>query len=157
MKDEILYKLFKALERCSDTNQRVLAQELGMSLGSMNHCIKKMLDSGFLTTESSIGDHKKRCYIYHLTPAGLTERAAVTMRYLQSLIDAQHQMSLEIETLREEATRISAALQKGLASLYGTDALLEQHQHNEKSLSSTVSQITSLATSRLQPRLRKRA
>ena len=154
MKDEILYKLFKALERCSDTNQRVLAQELGMSLGSMNHCIKKMLDSGFLTTESSIGDHKKRCYIYHLTPAGLTERAAVTMRYLQSLIDAQHQMSLEIETLREEATRISAALQKGLASLCHETA-----PSKNLSISKLVNKsvVASIATNRLQPKPRKRA
>ena len=154
MKDEILYKLFKALERCSDTNQRVLAKELGMSLGSMNHCIKKMLDSGFLTTESSIGDHKKRCYIYHLTPAGLTERAAVTMRYLQSLIDAQHQMSLEIETLRKEATRISAALQKGLASLCHETA-----SSKPLSISKLVNKsvVASIATNRLQPKPRKRA
>lgn len=153
MKDEILYKLFKALERCSDTNQRVLAQELGMSLGSMNHCIKKMLDSGFLTTESSIGDHKKRCYIYHLTPAGLTERAAVTMRYLQSLIDAQHQMSLEIETLREEATRISAALQKGLASLCH-DTVPSKSASISKLVNKSV--VASIATNRLQPKPRKR-
>ena len=117
MKDEILYKLFKALEHSSETNQRALAAELDMSVGNMNHCIKKLIDSGFLTTETSVGEHKKRCFIYHLTPEGIAERAAVTMRYLKARVKEYQLLEEEISQLKKETSMICAALQSGFTSM----------------------------------------
>ena len=115
--DEIVYKLLKSIEKSPKTNQRKLANELGISLGSVNFFLNDIIDKG-LVSVSETTTNKRRACLYHLTPAGLTERAAVTMRYLQSLLQLQKSMNLEIETLREESNKISAAIQRGLSSLY---------------------------------------
>ena len=115
--DEIVYKLLKSIEKCPKTNQRKLASEVGISLGSVNYFLNDIIDKGFVSV-SETTTNKRRACLYHLTPAGLTERAAVTMRYLQSLLQLQKSMNLEIETLRDESNKISAAIQRGLSSLY---------------------------------------
>ena len=115
--DEIVYKLLKSIEKCPKTNQRKLANELGISLGSVNFFLNDIIDKGLVTVTETTTNKRSAC-LYHLTPAGLTERAAVTMRYLQSLLQLQKSMNLEIETLREESNKISAAIQRGLSSLY---------------------------------------
>lgn len=115
--DEIVYKLLKSIEKSPKTNQRKLANELGISLGSVNYFLNAIINKG-LVSVSETTTNKRRACLYHLTPAGLTERAAVTMRYLQSLLQLQKSMNLEIETLREESNKISAAIQRGLSSLY---------------------------------------
>ena len=115
--DEIVYKLLKSIEKSPKTNQRKLANELGISLGSVNYFLNDIIDKG-LVSVSETTTNKRRACLYHLTPAGLTERAAVTMRYLQFLLQLQKSMNLEIETLREESNKISAAIQRGLSSLY---------------------------------------
>ena len=115
--DEIVYKLLKSIEKCPKTNQRKLASELGIGLGSVNGFLNDIIDKG-LVVVSETTTNKRRACLYHLTPAGLTERAAVTMRYLQSLLKLQKSMDLEIKVLREESSKISAAIQAGLSSLY---------------------------------------
>lgn len=115
--DEIVYKLLKSIEKCPKTNQRKLANELGISLGSVNYFLNEIIDKG-LVAVSETTTNKRRACLYHLTPAGLIERAAVTMRYLQSLLKLQKSMNLEIETLKMESSKISSTIQAGLSSLY---------------------------------------
>ena len=115
--DEVLYKILKSIEKNPKTNQRKLADELGVSLGHMNYLLNDIVAKGWVEISESTTNKRRAC-LYHLTPAGLTERAAVTMRYLQSLLQLQKSMDLEIKVLREETSRISSAIQNGLASLY---------------------------------------
>mgnify|MGYP003418282138 FL=1 len=115
--DEVLYKLLKSIERSPKTNQRKLADELGVSLGHLNYLLNDLVDKGWVEVSESTTNKRRSC-LYHLTPAGLTERAAVTMRYLQTLLQLQKSMDIEIAVLREETTKISAAIQRGLSSLY---------------------------------------
>ena len=115
--DEVLYKLLKIIEKCPKTNQRKLADELGVSLGHMNYLLNDIVSKGWVEVSESTTNKRRAC-LYHLTPSGLTERAAVTVRYLQSLLQLQKSMDLEIKVLREESSKISAAIQAGLSSLY---------------------------------------
>ena len=117
LSDEVIYKLLKNIEKSPKTNQRKLAGELGVSLGHINLLLNEIIEKGWVEVSESTTNKRRSC-LYHLTPAGLTERASVTMRYLQSLLKLQESMNLEIETLKEESNKISHALQKGLSSLY---------------------------------------
>ena len=115
--DEVLYKLLKTIEKTPKTNQRKLADELGVSLGHLNYLLNDLVDKGWVEVSESTTNKRRAC-LYHLTPAGLTERAAVTVRYLQCLLQLQKSMDMEIKVLREESSKISAAIQRGLSSLY---------------------------------------
>ena len=115
--DEVLYKLLKTIEKSPKTNQRKLAEELGVSLGHLNYLLNDIVSKGLVEVSESTTNKRRAC-LYHLTPAGLAERAAVTMRYLESLLQLQKSMDMEIQVLREESNKISAAIQRGLSSLY---------------------------------------
>ncbi len=99
MTDEITYKLFKALEDRPDTNQRHLAASLEISLGKLNYCLKALLDKGLIKAENFIGSKNKRGYLYKLTPVGLKEKAAVTLRFL-------HQKQCEYERLHRQIQQL---------------------------------------------------
>ena len=102
MNDEITYKLFKALEDRPDANQRYLAASLEISLGKLNYCLKALLGKGLVKAENFIESNNKRCYLYKLTSAGLSEKAAVTKRFLKAKMNEFEKLESEIRTLKIE-------------------------------------------------------
>jgi EPS-associated MarR family transcriptional regulator len=46
--DEYRYKILKRLESNPEISQRELAQELGISLGKVNYCLKALMQKGLL-------------------------------------------------------------------------------------------------------------
>jgi EPS-associated MarR family transcriptional regulator len=102
MKQETTYKLFKALENQSQTNQRHLAEELGFSLGKLNYCLKALIDKGLVKAENFRQAKNKRRYAYKLTPAGLKEKARVTVRFLKQKQKEYEKIKTEIDQLKNE-------------------------------------------------------
>ena len=102
MHDETTYKLFKAIEANPATNQRQLAGELGMSLGKLNYCLKALLKKGLVKVENFLVSNNKRCYLYRLTPAGLSEKAVVSMRFLNHKMREYEKIKQEIRNLEQE-------------------------------------------------------
>ena len=102
MNDEITYKLFKALEDRPDTNQRHLAASLEISLGKLNYCLKALLDKGLVKVENFIESNNKRGYLYKLTPAGISEKAALTKRFLKAKMSEFAKLKSEIRAIKQE-------------------------------------------------------
>ncbi|KAF1082731.1 MAG: Transcriptional regulator, MarR family [Candidatus Rifleibacterium amylolyticum] len=102
MNDELTYKLFKAIEANPATNQRELAASLELSLGKLNYCLKALLAKGLVKAENFIASNNKRGYLYKLTPAGLSEKTAVTMRFLNHKMREYEKIKQEIFNLRNE-------------------------------------------------------
>ena len=73
-----------------------------MSLGATNYCLRSLIDKGLVKAENFRKSHRKRAYIYLLTPAGLAEKLRVTRAFL-TLKQAEYRaIEQEIETLRRE-------------------------------------------------------
>ena len=106
MHDETTYKLFKAIEANPTTNQRQLASELGVSLGKLNYCLKALLKKGLVKAENFMISNNKRSYLYKLTPAGLSEKAVVTMRFLNQKLFEYERIKSEINHLRSEVGQL---------------------------------------------------
>lgn len=103
MKDEIAYKLLKLIESEPHLSQREIAQEMGVSLGKTNYCLKALVDKGFIKLQNFYNSKKKTSYIYFLTPQGIEEKAAVTYRFLRRKINEYEDIKQEIESLKIEA------------------------------------------------------
>ena len=103
LKDEIAYKLLKLIEAEPHLSQREIAQEMGVSLGKTNYCLKALVDKGFIKLHNFYNSKKKTSYIYLLTPQGIEEKAAVTYRFLQRKINEYESIKQEIESLKIEA------------------------------------------------------
>jgi EPS-associated MarR family transcriptional regulator len=105
MNEENTYKLFKALETTPDHSQRQLAEELGFSLGKLNYCLKALIDKGLVKAENFRQAKNKRRYIYKLTPAGLKEKAAVTLRFLKQKRKEYEKIKKELKELEKEVKK----------------------------------------------------
>ena len=103
MKDETVYKLFKALESGPLAGQRALAESLGVSLGKANYCLRALLEKGLVKIENFRKSPSRKGYLYLLTPDGIREKAAVTLRFLKRKMDEYKTLRHEIKILKTES------------------------------------------------------
>ena len=102
LKDAEQYHILKRLHANPEASQRVLADELGISLGKANYCLNALIERGFLKVENFRNNKHKRAYIYYLTPNGFEEKARVTLRFLRARVVEYEALQREIGELREE-------------------------------------------------------
>ena len=65
------------LQANPDITQRELAQQLGISVGGLNYCLKALIDKGLVKVHNFSQSKNKFGYIYVLTPQGLAEYDAL--------------------------------------------------------------------------------
>ena len=100
--ESIRFRVLRLLEANPTMQQRELAQELGVSLGKANYCLKALIDKGMLKMHNFQSNKRKLSYAYLLTPTGIAEKAALTGRFLQRKMDEYAALKAEIETLKRE-------------------------------------------------------
>ena len=83
-------------------SQRNLATAVGISLGSLHYCLNALIEKGLVMIGNFTAAEDKRRYAYVLTPKGVTERAALTHRFLKRKRAEYQALKSEIEALQEE-------------------------------------------------------
>ena len=73
------YILLNAIDDQQDISQRELSHKTGLSLGSVNLLLQKMIREGLIKMETMPANR----VIYMLTPKGIAEKAAKTIRYIR--------------------------------------------------------------------------
>ena len=99
---ELQYRALKILEQQSDLTQRQLAEELGVSLGKTHYLVKSLIDVGWVKLENFQSSENKWGYAYLLTPMGIVEKAAITVRFLSRKQQEHKLLQEEIIQLQEE-------------------------------------------------------
>jgi EPS-associated MarR family transcriptional regulator len=100
--DEYRYKILKLVEAKPEISQRELAENLGISLGKANFCLKALIEVGLLKATNFRNSKKKLAYMYLLTPAGVEEKSSITLRFLKSKMREYELLKLEINLLIQE-------------------------------------------------------
>ena len=93
------YQLLKSLEKDANLTQRQLSEELGISLGKVNYCLKSLIQRGFVKINNFKNSNHKLQYSYLLTPKGIEEKTKLTIEFLKVKTE-------EYEALKEEVERI---------------------------------------------------
>lgn len=99
------YRLLKLLECNPGLSQRELAKALGISLGKVNFCLTALIQKGLLKASNFRNHRNKLAYMYMLTPAGMEEKARITVQYLKFKMQEYETLRIEIEELRREAAQ----------------------------------------------------
>ena len=99
---ELEYRVLKILEQQPDLTQRQLSAELGVSLGKTNYLLKSLIDVGWVKLDNFQKSDNKWGYAYLLTPSGVTEKAAITIRFLKRKKQEYDNLQAEIVQLQEE-------------------------------------------------------
>jgi EPS-associated MarR family transcriptional regulator len=105
--DETRYRILKLLEADPQASQRRIADELGISLGRVNFCLKALVDKGLVKVNNFRNNANKRAYLYLLTPRGIEEKAKVTLRFLSMKLEEYETLKGELEQLQHEAVKLS--------------------------------------------------
>lgn len=103
---EVALQLMAHLQQNPQDTQRAIANQLGVSLGSVNYCIKALIEKGFLKVENFRRSSNKLGYAYLLTPSGIGEKASLTVSFLKRKQKEYHQLEKEIEALQEEVAKL---------------------------------------------------
>jgi EPS-associated MarR family transcriptional regulator len=102
MDQEIHLKVLRQLEENSDITQRQLAQQLGVSLGKANYCLKALIDKGFIKARNFKNSDNKRAYLYVLTPRGIEEKSRISVSFLRRKLEDFEALRSEIEEVQAE-------------------------------------------------------
>ena len=66
-----------------EISQRGIAQQVGISLGKVNYCIKALTEVGFIKLQNFSKSNNKSGYLYVLTPKGIKKKTILTKRFLE--------------------------------------------------------------------------
>lgn len=100
--DETRYQLIKLIEKNPSISQRELADQLGVSLGKVNYCLRALINVGWVKAGNFVRSNNKMRYAYVLTPAGLHEKTKITARFLQKKQAQYESLKVEIARLKSE-------------------------------------------------------
>ena len=84
-------------------SQRQIAEELGVSLGGVNYCLRALVQIGWIKVGNFAKSGHKLGYLYLLTPQGVKEKTKITASFLAK-------KRLEYEALRQEIARLEVEL-----------------------------------------------
>ena len=100
--DEIQLSVLRLLEKTPQVTQRQMSAELGVSLGKTHYVVKSLIEVGLIKLDNFQRSDNKLGYAYLLTPKGIKEKAAITVRFLARKQDEYRRLELEIEALKSE-------------------------------------------------------
>ncbi len=111
MSKETYLNLLRKLEQDPDCTQRQLAVEMGVSLGKLNYCLKKLVESGWVKVNNFHNNPNKKVYKYLLTPSGIEEKGRLAIQFLKKKVKEYDQLQEEIRQLEEEVGELKNSSQ----------------------------------------------
>ena len=95
-------KVLRLLQETPDLNQRQMAEQLGISLGGLNYCLRALMEKGWVKMDSFSRNPNKLKYAYLLTPRGVAAKTRLTASFLKRKLKEDDALEAEIEALRAE-------------------------------------------------------
>lgn len=102
LQEDVRFQLLRRLEANPGITQRELAEEVGVSLGAVNYCLKAFVERGLVKVQNFRCNSNKFAYAYLLTPKGALEKATLTGRFLKRKMQEYDALTAEIEAIRQE-------------------------------------------------------
>ena len=105
---EVHFDLLRKLEANPAYTQRELAKEMGISLGQVNYCMKKLFEKGLVKFKNFSNNPNKVSYIYRLTPKGIEEKGKMTVDFLKIKMKEYELLREEIYQLKEDTIKLNS-------------------------------------------------
>jgi EPS-associated MarR family transcriptional regulator len=99
---EIDLRLLKLLEENPALTQRQIADNLGISLGKTNYCLKALKERGLVKWGNFSQSANKLQYMHMLTPKGLCQKLSLTIHFLERKQEEYEHLKKEIVLLQAE-------------------------------------------------------
>ena len=100
--EDTYFRVLRILKENPDLTQRELAQKLGVSVGSLNYCLKALIEKGWIKMQNFSQSKNKFGYVYILTPKGISEKAALTGNFMKRKLAEYEALKWEIASIQLE-------------------------------------------------------
>jgi EPS-associated MarR family transcriptional regulator len=100
--EDVRFRVLRLLQENPEMSQRDIASAVGISVGGVHYCLNALIDKGMVKLGNFSAAEDKRRYAYILTPKGLSEKAALTSRFLKRKMEEYEALKEEIDTLQNE-------------------------------------------------------
>ena len=107
-KEDIHLDLLRKLESNPKYTQRELSQEMEVSLGKINYCMKKLIEKGWIKLSNFSHNPNKVGYIYLLTPKGIEQKTRLTFAFLAIKLEEYEILKNEISKLKQDAEKLQS-------------------------------------------------
>ena len=94
--------LLRKISKQSNVSQRMLADELGFSLGKLNYCLNALKKKGLVKIKNFKNNKNKINYIYILTPKGITKKSLLTVNFMKRKMKEYEELKKEFESKNEK-------------------------------------------------------
>ncbi len=102
LQEDTNFRLMQLLQDNPHLSQRKMAIALGISFGGVNYCLNALVVKGLVKIHNFNQNKNKFGYAYVLTPSGMSEKAALTARFLKRKINEYELLQAEIKALKME-------------------------------------------------------
>tara|TARA_Y100000590_G_scaffold219798_1_gene248874 strand:- start:5285 stop:5596 length:312 start_codon:yes stop_codon:yes gene_type:complete len=89
--------LLRKISKKSNASQRMLADELGFSLGKLNYCLNALKKKGLVKIKNFKNNKNKINYIYILTPKGIAKKSMLTVNFMKRKMKEYEELKKELE------------------------------------------------------------
>lgn len=96
IKDE-LFETLRKVHKSPNSSQRLLAEELGFSLGKLNYCLRALKNKGLIKINNFKSNKNKLNYVYVLTPRGISEKTKLTLRFMKRKMQEYDELQKELK------------------------------------------------------------
>lgn len=91
------FNILRTINKNPNSSQRELADQVDVSLGKLNYCLKALKEKGFIKIKNFKKNPNKLNYIYVLTPKGISEKTKLTVNYMRLKMKEYDELKKEIE------------------------------------------------------------
>lgn len=102
LQEDTHFRVLRLLSENPEMSQRELAAAVGVSVGGMHYVLNALIDKGLVKLGNFTAAEDKRRYAYILTAKGVSEKAAITRRFLARKMEEYEALKAEIDTLASE-------------------------------------------------------
>lgn len=102
LQEETRFRVLRLLHENPEMSTRQIAKAVGISNGGAFYCINALVEKGLVKLGNFTASNQKNRYAYILTPRGVTEKTALTARFLKRKKDEYEALHAEIRALQDE-------------------------------------------------------
>ena len=100
-KNQDYLDLLRKISKQSNVSQRMLAEELGFSLGKLNYCLNALKKKGLIKIKNFKNNKNKINYLYILTPKGIKKKSLLTVNFMKRKMKEYEELKRELEVKSE--------------------------------------------------------
>ena len=90
------FNILRTINKNPNSSQRELADQVDVSLGKLNYCLKSLKDKGLIKINNFKNNPNKFNYIYVLTPKGISEKTNLTLTFMKKKMEEYDELKKEV-------------------------------------------------------------